>query len=121
MWRSGRTGRGLGEEAAVHEERVRIDRQSSLDELFPPSFLAGLADPVPDEEQSEAAAELSERTALCDALEWLRSILIETIADWGLQKTTSGYCNTLHLQTVCVLLLSSEPAGDKSCKGYNAD
>ncbi|KAE9011964.1 hypothetical protein PR003_g14293 [Phytophthora rubi] len=62
---------------------IRIDRQSSLDELFPPSFLAGLADPLPDEAQSEAAVELSELTALCDALEWLRGILIETIADWG--------------------------------------
>ncbi|GMF39570.1 unnamed protein product [Phytophthora fragariaefolia] len=63
---------------------IRIDGQSSLDELFPPSFLAGLADPLPDDgEQSEAAIEVSELTALCDALEWLRNILIETIADWG--------------------------------------
>ncbi|KAL4173355.1 hypothetical protein KRP22_005312 [Phytophthora ramorum] len=60
---------------------IRIDRQSSLDELLPPSFLAALADP--DGEQSEAAAETSELAALCDALEWLREILAETIAEWG--------------------------------------
>ncbi|GMF21804.1 unnamed protein product [Phytophthora lilii] len=62
---------------------IRIDEQSSLDELFPPSFLAALADPLPDEEKSEAAADLAELTALCDALKWLRGILVETIAEWG--------------------------------------
>jgi histone-lysine N-methyltransferase SETD3 len=62
---------------------LRVDRQSSLDELFPPKFLAALADPLPDEEQSAAAAKLAELTALCDALEWLRGILEETIAASG--------------------------------------
>ncbi|ETN08315.1 hypothetical protein PPTG_12130 [Phytophthora nicotianae INRA-310] len=62
---------------------IRIDRQSSLDELFPPNFLAALTDPLPDEDQSEAAAEFSEQTALRDALRWLRDILVETIAQWG--------------------------------------
>lgn len=65
---------------------IRIDRQSSLDELFPPDVLAALADPVPEEEKREAAAEISELTALCVALEWLRGILSETIAEWGTAK-----------------------------------
>ncbi|KAG7392150.1 hypothetical protein PHYPSEUDO_001873 [Phytophthora pseudosyringae] len=65
---------------------IRIDRQSSLDELFPSSFLAALADPLPDEEQNEAADGNSELTALCDALKWLRDILLETIAGWGTAK-----------------------------------
>ncbi|KAG6620426.1 putative CDP-alcohol phosphatidyltransferase class-I family protein 2 [Phytophthora cinnamomi] len=43
---------------------IRVDRQSSLDEVFPPGLLSGLADPLPDEEQSETAAEVSELAAL---------------------------------------------------------
>ncbi|KAG3098139.1 hypothetical protein PI124_g16948 [Phytophthora idaei] len=80
---------------------IRIDRQSSLDELFPPNFLAALADPLPDENQSEAAVEITELSALCDALEWLRHILTETIAEWG----TTGHDEQLQ----------QEGASDRLC------
>ncbi|RLN31653.1 hypothetical protein BBJ28_00004606 [Nothophytophthora sp. Chile5] len=62
---------------------IRIDRQSSLDELFPPAFLAALADLLPDEEETASDAADAELHALRDALKWLRDVLTETLADWG--------------------------------------
>jgi hypothetical protein len=62
------TALARGKKLRFMKREIRVDRQSSLDELFPPKFLAAL----PDEEHSEAAAKLAELTALCAALEWLR-------------------------------------------------
>ncbi|RLN57133.1 hypothetical protein BBJ29_006436 [Phytophthora kernoviae] len=77
---------------------IRIDWQSSLDELFPPNFLQALANSVPDKEQNTTTSKLSELNTLCDALKWLRDILSETVSRWGavvederlLREDTSG-------------------------------
>ncbi|KAF4043357.1 SET domain-containing protein [Phytophthora infestans] len=62
---------------------IRIDRQSSLEEILPPNFLA---DTTPNGNQNEAAAACTEVSTLCDALQWLRGILTETIAEWGVAE-----------------------------------
>ncbi|KAG7387716.1 hypothetical protein PHYBOEH_008155 [Phytophthora boehmeriae] len=77
---------------------LRIDWQSSLDELLPPNFFQALANSVPDEEQSATASKLLELNGLCDELNWLRNLLLETISEWGttteddrlLREGTSG-------------------------------
>ncbi|KAL3656413.1 hypothetical protein V7S43_018716 [Phytophthora oleae] len=61
---------------------LRIDRQSSLDELFPRSFLSAIADPLADDSEGEQ----SELRALRDAMKWLRGLLTEAIAGWGTAK-----------------------------------
>ncbi|KAG1685979.1 hypothetical protein DVH05_007580 [Phytophthora capsici] len=68
-----------GQKLRFMKRVVRIDRQSSLDELFPRSFLSAIADPMTDGNEDE----LSELRALHDAMKWLRDLLADAIAGWG--------------------------------------